>query len=71
MGITSLPLLLGILVEFLDLPMTIYQGKEKYLGIIFASQEHEKIVLYVPAGEDLDKKIKNVGLCEALVKFTQ
>lgn len=34
-------------------------------------QEKEKIVLYIPTGEDLDKKIKNIGLCEALVKFTQ
>lgn len=34
-------------------------------------QEKEKIVLYIPTGEDLDRKIKNIGLCEALVKFTQ
>lgn len=34
-------------------------------------QEKEKIVLYIPTGEDLDKKIKTIGLCEALVKFTQ
>ncbi|XP_015763387.1 PREDICTED: vacuolar fusion protein CCZ1 homolog [Acropora digitifera] len=33
--------------------------------------EKEKIVMYIPTGEDLDKKIKNIGLCEALVKFTQ
>lgn len=33
--------------------------------------EKEKIILYIPTGEDLDRKIKNIGLCEALVKFTQ
>ena len=34
-------------------------------------QEKEKIVLYIPPGENIDRKIKNIGLCEALVKFTQ
>ncbi|KAM7430052.1 vacuolar fusion protein ccz1 [Porites harrisoni] len=33
--------------------------------------EKEKIVLYIPPGENIDRKIKNIGLCEALVKFTQ
>ncbi|XP_027056704.1 vacuolar fusion protein CCZ1 homolog isoform X1 [Pocillopora damicornis] len=33
--------------------------------------EKEKIILYIPTGEELDKKIKNIGLCEALVKFTE
>lgn len=38
---------------------------------IFLHQEKEKIVLYIPPGENIDRKIKNIGLCEALVKFTQ
>ncbi|CAB3994315.1 vacuolar fusion CCZ1 homolog, partial [Paramuricea clavata] len=33
--------------------------------------EHEKIVLYLPVEEDIEKKIRNVGLCEAIVKFTE
>lgn len=42
-----------------------------FMFIYLFFQEKEKIVLYIPTGEDLDKKIKNIGLCEALVKFTQ
>ena len=41
------------------------------VDFILEQQEKEKIVLYIPTGEDLDKKIKTIGLCEALVKFTQ
>lgn len=39
--------------------------------LFFLCQEKEKIVLYIPPGENIDRKIKNIGLCEALVKFTQ
>ncbi|XP_048575967.1 vacuolar fusion protein CCZ1 homolog isoform X2 [Nematostella vectensis] len=34
-------------------------------------EEHEKIILYIPTEEDIDRKIKTIGLCEALVKFTE
>ncbi|XP_046854932.1 vacuolar fusion protein CCZ1 homolog [Xenia sp. Carnegie-2017] len=33
--------------------------------------EKEKILLYLPPEEDIEKQIRNVGLCEAIVKFTQ
>ncbi|KAK3738728.1 hypothetical protein QZH41_018103 [Actinostola sp. cb2023] len=33
--------------------------------------EHEKIILYIPTEEDIDRKIRNIGLCEALIKFTE
>ncbi|KXJ08469.1 Vacuolar fusion protein CCZ1-like [Exaiptasia diaphana] len=33
--------------------------------------EHQKIILYIPTEEDIDKKIRNIGLCEALIKFTE
>ena len=28
-------------------------------------------MLYLPVEEDIEKKIRNVGLCEAIVKFTE
>lgn len=31
--------------------------------------EHEKILLYIPTEESEDVKVKNMGLCEALVNF--
>ena len=34
-------------------------------------QEHKKILYYHPPDVDIDTKIKNVGLCEAVVKFTE
>ena len=33
-------------------------------------EEHNRILLYYPSGTDLDVQIKNVGLCEAVIKFT-
>ena len=32
--------------------------------------EGEKIMLYIPQEEEFDSQIKNVGLCEALIQFT-
>ena len=32
--------------------------------------EDEKIMLYIPQEGDIDSQIKDIGLCEALVKFT-
>ena len=34
-------------------------------------QEHKKILFYYPADADVDTNIKNIGLCEAIVKFTE
>ncbi|XP_065826343.1 vacuolar fusion protein CCZ1 homolog [Oscarella lobularis] len=34
-------------------------------------QEHEKILFYMPDDVSLDTKIRNVGLSEAMVKFTE
>ncbi len=34
-------------------------------------QEHKKILFYYPADADIDTKIKNIGLCEAIIKFTK
>ncbi|XP_031567120.1 vacuolar fusion protein CCZ1 homolog [Actinia tenebrosa] len=33
--------------------------------------EHEKVIIYIPTEEDFDKKIKNIGLSEALIQFTE
>lgn len=33
-------------------------------------EEHKKILYYYPEGADLDTRIRNVGLCEAIIKFT-
>ena len=32
--------------------------------------EDEKIMLFIPQEEDIDSKIKKIGLCEALIQFT-
>ena len=37
----------------------------------FLPQEHQKILYYKPEGEILNRKIRNIGLCEALVNFTK
>lgn len=34
-------------------------------------EEHKKIMFYYPKNTDIDTKIKNIGLCEAIVTFTQ
>ncbi|XP_062508290.1 vacuolar fusion protein CCZ1 homolog [Corticium candelabrum] len=34
-------------------------------------QEHEKVLFYMPDKETLDNKIRNIGLCEAMVQFTR
>jgi len=34
-------------------------------------QEEKKILYYYPTEEDIDRKIKDVGLCEAVSKFTE
>jgi hypothetical protein len=42
-----------------------------YQWILTVIKEQEKILLYLPIEEDDEKKIRNVGLCEAIVKFTE
>jgi len=34
-------------------------------------QEHKKILFYYPADVELDTKIRQIGLCEAVIKFTR
>ncbi|KAL1480233.1 hypothetical protein MTO96_051207 [Rhipicephalus appendiculatus] len=34
-------------------------------------EEHKKIIYYYPEDAEQDVKLRNVGLCEALVNFTQ
>ena len=34
-------------------------------------EEEKKILYYYPPEEDIDRKIKNIGLCEAVAKFTE
>ncbi|KAL4239339.1 vacuolar fusion protein ccz1 [Mactra antiquata] len=34
-------------------------------------EEHKKIMYYYPKNADIDTKIKHVGLCEAIITFTQ
>ena len=34
-------------------------------------EEEKKILYYYPPEEDIDRKIKNIGLCEAVSKFTE
>jgi len=33
-------------------------------------QEHKKILFYYPTDVELDTKIRQIGLCEAVIKFT-
>lgn len=34
-------------------------------------EEEKKILFYHPQDEDIDRKIKNIGLCEAIIKFSE
>lgn len=38
---------------------------------IFLPQEHLKILYYYPEDEIENRKVRNIGLCEALVNFTR
>lgn len=40
-----------------------------YMFLFF--QEHKKVLYYFPKNADIDTKVKHVGLCEAIVTFTQ
>ena len=37
----------------------------------FSYQEHKKIVFFHPKETDIDNQIKHIGLCEAIVRFTE
>ena len=37
----------------------------------FYPQEHLKILFYYPEAESENRKVRNIGLCEALVNFTK
>lgn len=34
-------------------------------------QEEKKILFYHPQETDIDSKVKDVGLCEAIIKFSR
>lgn len=38
---------------------------------LFISQEEKKILFYHPSEVEKNEKIRNVGLCEAIVQFTR
>lgn len=39
--------------------------------IFFCSQEEKKVLFYFPGSASIDTKIKDIGLCEAIIKFTK
>lgn len=41
------------------------------LSHAFIFQEKNKILFYYPYELEIDSKIKDVGLCEAIIKFTK
>lgn len=41
----------------------------KWLSLFL--QEHKKIVFFYPKETDIDTQIKHIGLCEAIVRFTE
>jgi hypothetical protein len=38
---------------------------------VICFQEHKKILYFYPQGVTLDSQITQIGLCEAIIKFTQ
>ena len=50
------------MMQALRLPQYIYS---------VAVQEEEKILYYYPDNETVNKMVRNIGLCEALVNFTK
>jgi len=47
-----------------------YVETERVL-LSFCVQEHKKILFYYPTDVELDTKIRQIGLCEAVTKFTR
>ena len=41
------------------------------LPFITSPQEDKKILYYYPHDDSLNRKVRNIGLCEALVNFTR
>lgn len=41
------------------------------IHIFIYLQEEKKIMYYYPKNTDIDTKIKQIGLCEAICKFTE
>ena len=42
-----------------------------HLDLFFPPKEHLKILYYYPEDEVQNRKVRNIGLCEALVNFTK
>ena len=55
-------------VEFLSLVMVVYLSCDHYIHFFFL-QEEKKVMFYFPDDADIDTKVKNVGLAEAIVQF--
>ena len=51
----------------------VYSKHSKQRSYIFVStlQEDKKILFYYPAKTDITTQVKNVGLSEAIIKFTE
>lgn len=42
-----------------------------FINMFFSPQEEKKILFYHPIEIEKNEKIRNVGLCEAIVQFTR
>jgi len=43
----------------------------KFIYVLLFVQENKKILFYYPMEVELDTKIRQIGLCEAVMKFTR
>ena len=40
-------------------------------NVLYCVQEEKKVLFYYPTDVELDTKIRQIGLCEAVIKFTR
>ena len=38
---------------------------------VFQEQQKQKVLFYYPKDDSLDRKLRNIGLCEAIINFTR
>ena len=41
------------------------------MHIRFQEQQKQKLLFYYPKEDTLDRKLRNIGLCEAIINFTR
>ena len=46
-------------------------NKNIRIHIRLQEQQKQKILFYYPKDDSLDRKLRNIGLCEAIVNFTR